>query len=449
MYNLGDDNELDQMSREAAGGYDSPGKANWHALSNELDKVMPVEKKKRRFIFWWLLPALLAGTGIFYTIYQQNNHAANLPANTTQPTNANPSAPVTISETPISNSSESIQDKKETLTPETTLKASIRKDIAPIYPNQKTRETNQKTRETKALATQANKNNPSPVNQTIASTIPETSATAVNNKEDLQVKPVDVKATTLLVTTEKTISEVKKEDTPIKSEITSSPVETSMNKEDTSTEKIAATVTKSTLQKRGKGLSFSVLTGIDKSTVKFTYGEKPGFNVGGLIGYHFNDKWALKTGVIYTQKNYKLAGEDFTAPKGTPISYFKLDIVEGYCKMWEIPFLASYTISNHAKKSVSLNTGLSSYIMTGEEYNYYYHYNGMPLVRRAEYNTSESYILSILHLSAGFENRLSKHTSLLIEPYAKLPLGGVGFGTIKLSSFGINFSVQYRQPSKK
>lgn len=207
-------------------------------------------------------------------------------------------------------------------------------------------------------------------------------------------------------------------------------------------------IQKNTLPARGKGWSFSLLTGVDKSTVKFKYGYAPGFNVGVELAYHFNDKWAVRTGGIFTQKNYKLAGEDFTAPKGTPVSYYKLDQVEGSCHMWEIPLLVSYTISSNGKKAVTLNTGLSSYFMTHEDYDYYYPYNGVPTSRNASYNSSDTHPLSIVHFSAGFENRLSKSMSLQIEPYAKIPLGGVGFGNIQLSSFGINLSVQYRQPHK-
>jgi len=69
MYNIGDDNELDRISREAAGRYSPPaGGSDWESLSAELDKVLPVaeEKKRRGFFFWWLLPVLLAGGGAAY-----------------------------------------------------------------------------------------------------------------------------------------------------------------------------------------------------------------------------------------------------------------------------------------------------------------------------------------------------------------------------------------------
>ena len=73
----------------------------------------------------------------------------------------------------------------------------------------------------------------------------------------------------------------------------------------------------------GKGWSYSLLAGVYKSTVKFKYGNNPGVNIGIISGYHFNDKLSIHTGAIYTQKNYKVAGEDFIAPKGSWASYYK------------------------------------------------------------------------------------------------------------------------------
>ena len=118
--------------------------------------------------------------------------------------------------------------------------------------------------------------------------------------------------------------------------------------------------------------------------------------------------------------------------------------------MWEVPLLLRYTVSKSVKKNVFLSTGLSSYFMTKENYDYYYYSNtGQLVTRHNSYNSTDTHVLSIAHLSVGFENRLSRNWSMLVEPYAKIPLGGVGFGSIRLSSFGLNFSIQHRQPSKK
>jgi len=117
--------------------------------------------------------------------------------------------------------------------------------------------------------------------------------------------------------------------------------------------------------------------------------------------------------------------------------------------MWEVPLLLRYTISSSAKKSFFISTGMSSYFMTAENYDYFYYYNNIPVTRNSAYKSTDTHVLSIAHLSAGFENRIGKQLYLQVEPYAKIPLGGVGFGNIKLSSFGLNFAVQRRIGGKK
>lgn len=451
MYNPGDDSELDRLSREAAGKYEPPGNANWQALSKELDNVLPQEKKKRRFLFWWLLPALLAGGAVTYSIVKQDGTSTastekNIPATVTDKPKAEPNNTVNAS-------TDKLTDKQERhLQPETSLPVTGQQSGETV----KTDLTKAKTGINLLSRIKERKNTPLPdTKEKPAGKKGSNSAETGRILQSIDRGTVDpgsiIERKGLvngLVPVEK--EPVKLTTQPDQPQADIAKIETQpqpTTEEHAKAEK--KPVKKDMLPARGKGWSFSLLTGIDKSTVKFKYGYKPGVNIGLMVGYHFNDKWALRTGGIYTQKNYKLAGEDFTAPKGSWVSYYKLDQVEGYCRMWEVPLLVSYTIHNQGKKRVTLSTGLSSYFMTKENYDYYYYFNGAQTSRNASYNSTDTHVLSIAHLSAGFENRISKTMSLQIEPYAKIPLGSVGFGNIRLSSFGLNFSVQYRQPAKK
>ncbi|MBV9988159.1 MAG: hypothetical protein JO301_10790, partial [Chitinophagaceae bacterium] len=121
----------------------------------------------------------------------------------------------------------------------------------------------------------------------------------------------------------------------------------------------------------------------------------------------------------------------------------------GYCRMWDVPLLVRYTFSPRGKNNFYLSTGLSSYFMTNENYNYFFYSQGNPVTRNVNYASDDQHLLSILHISGGFETRMASNMTLQIEPYAKLPLGGVGLGNIRLSSFGINAALQLRQPAKK
>ncbi len=438
MYNLGDDSELDRLSREAAGRYKPAGSPNWQALSKELDKIMPVEKKKRRFLFWWILPALLLGGGVTYLLINRDNAGTLITEKKSESREVGKSGSKMPVEIKV-NAGHPVTESKQT---QTTSLPVTDHQVNKISLTTKERHTglsgidlttvqaDAKTKTAINVVTEPAK----PSEQLIVANPVTTTGKPADNS---QKEPVNEnKQDNLKVEEQKQIPAITQ------------PTEKEIPAETTTVENKSAK-TNPTLSPRGKGLSFSLLAGVDKSTVKFKYGYTPGINIGLLVGYHFNNKWAIKTGGIYTQKNYKLAGEDFTAPKGSWVSYYKLDQVEGYCRMWEVPLLVSYTVHSSGKRSITLNTGLSSYFMTKENYDYSYYYNNAPVTRNASYNSTDTHVLSIAHLSAGFERRVSNKMSLLVEPYAKIPLGGVGLGNIRLSSFGINFSVQYRQPAKK
>lgn len=462
MFNLGDDSELDRLSKEAAGEYQAPGNPDWATLNKELDRVLPQEKKKRRIIFWWLLPALLVGGGITYALLQPGQHLADTTAEQAKPYSSETQSNTQNNKAPIAsenqvepakenNQGNGTENTGQSITnsvPATKQSVQAKPDAGALQNLNRTVKANTgsslkkaENRHNQALQASGKPSTVLPAlsNLTEANRTEAATATGKQVSADLAASSVPVQ--------QEAKKETIKEETPTNQTVTE-PAKEAVT-EPTVAAETPAEKKKTLLPKQGRGWSFSLLGGIDKSTVKFKYGYKPGVNAGLMIGYHFNDTWALKTGVIYTQKNYKMAGEDFTAPKGTWVSYYKLDQVEGYCRMWEVPLLLSRTIRNTGKKRTTLSAGLSSYFMTQEDYDYYYYWNGNPVSRGATYNSTDTHILSLIHLSVGFENRISKTLSLEIEPYAKIPLGGVGYGSIKLSSFGINFSVQYRQPAKK
>ncbi|MEO8174486.1 MAG: outer membrane beta-barrel protein [Sediminibacterium sp.] len=460
MYNLGDDNELDRASREAAGRYSPPGDPDWQALSAELDKVLPVEEKKRRvFFFWWLLPVLLIGGGATYWLMQKENVPVEATAATPVTKQSGSKETKTISPT-----ESAVSEQKETSTPAITptekqipsaqltnpeaKKNLVRIDERAAASGSGILSVNTRKTKTASVSTPSKVVKEEPASTTVVS-----KTTEQPTKQDPPVITVTITKSTAEpvkdqanTNDDQTAQQVKDNNTPV-TENKTQPIPQAVQQQPSET-KSPETSTK--LQQRGKGFSFGILAGIDKSTVKFTYDHSPGYNMGFLTGYHFSDRWSVHTGVIYTQKNYKLAGADFTAPKGSWASYYKIDNVEGYCRMWEIPVLARYTISQNSNRNVFLSTGLSSYFMTSENYDYAYYTNaGLLATRNTAYNSADTHIMSILHLSVGFENRISRSWSLQVEPYAKIPMGGVGFGNIRLSSFGLNFSVQQRQPAKK
>jgi hypothetical protein len=197
-------------------------------------------------------------------------------------------------------------------------------------------------------------------------------------------------------------------------------------------------------------IAFGLTAGTDLSTVKFTHNDKPGYSGGLTLGYGINTKWAVYTGLTYTKKNYTLNGKDYHPPQHYWTQYVSLQTVSGDCRMLEIPLSVAYTINPSAKNAVFVSAGISSYLMKKQNYSYYYKNNmGQNMSSAWSNDSTFKHYFSVLDLSAGITRHLSKRVVANIEPYARIPLGGVGFGNIRLSSFGLNFSVQYRQPVKR
>ncbi|MBY0482029.1 MAG: PorT family protein [Chitinophagaceae bacterium] len=407
MHSFDNDNELDQITRLASEAYEAPGKANWDKMQRVLDKELP-QQKKRRAIIWWFLPlGIAAAIGIFWL----TNPSTNSNSKNTNPVITNPIKPA----------QNSIVKEKEIINPynkltEQTAKAELvnkniqqNKNIKPNFV------TPQNKQETKAA----------PLFQELTQPLQKEIAT-----ESKAIAKNDPPATT-------SIPVASESPTP-----TDNTTATETNSKETKSGKIKITDTH-------KGFFVGLTAGVDVSTVKYHYGSSAGYNIGGTIGYRFNKHWSLQSGAVYTKKNYKMNGADFHPPKGSWISYFKLETVDGFCKMWEVPIIGTYHFTGDGKTNAFISLGSSSYFMKRENYTYEYYVNSQTYKKTVDYSSTDQHLFALVHISAGIEKPISKKLTSIIEPYAKIPLGGVGLGNIQLSSYGVNFSVQYRQPKKQ
>ena len=504
MYNL-DDKDIDRISRNAAENYQAPGGPSWDALQKTLDIELPREKEKKRrgFIFFFLLAGLFVTGSLYWYGRQATAPAVTIAADkknqggienkdknisSRQINNPKQESPNQNKNTDKNIPAESaVSSKKQTASKkdQKTIPVTERTNDNPVKPNGTygnndyhpeksfnhpgTRQPLAKNitpinkRKQQVLVANSNTSNPllkRKNNKTTATGKIKTSN--FNNDENLK----DAEATTGSTTndhadthapnnlmrtatgidsTAKTIAGNNKE--VASADIKSIPPDTATGKKDSA--KTADKKNKE--QKNKKAYNIGLTAGLDMSTVKYTHSDNPGFNIGLLGGYQFNKNWSVYTGLIYTKKNYHLNGADYHPPVHYWTSYVDLQSVEGYCRMWEVPLLARYTFNSKSDKHFFVSTGLSSYFMKKQQYNYSYKIINTGAVGNSAWanDSSFNHIFSILHISAGFEKRLGKNLNWQIEPYAKIPLGGVGFGNIKLSSFGINFSIQYRHTIKQ
>ncbi|MGZ5133492.1 MAG: outer membrane beta-barrel protein [Flavitalea sp.] len=457
------DKDLDRLSREAAEQFDvDQNTSGWEKLEHKLNHLMPAagRRERRRFLFFIWLFALLSGGGLVWLLTGKNSSDL---MKSTELTSNNTSKDL--------NNSEVIKapSNKEHATLET---------LEKTIPGQEPENVNLNPGAQK-LAHEGVESIPNPL-------------TTINQPGDRKNKSGVNQKRTRTVMGIKRVGLVEKKDPTTFSNPSSFPVNTS----DAGNEKYLVTGKEmgqpvtlslntqsmlfpgpenptllppdfifqsppSQLAKDGhtaakksqssgrlsfkNGLELGAVIAPDMSTVEFTHSDKVGFSFGLQIGYRLSQRWSLSTGVLYTKKNYTSHGKDFNPPKGSWLDNVTLDMVEGNCYMFDIPINIRYDLNQNNKQRLFVSTGLSSYIMKKEDYHYYYQYtNGSPGYRHRSSSSTERHWLGIVNISAGFEKNINQKFSVQAEPYLKIPLQGIGYGNMQLSSYGMYFSLKYK-----
>lgn len=154
------------------------------------------------------------------------------------------------------------------------------------------------------------------------------------------------------------------------------------------------------------------------------------------------NKFLFSVGLKYGTKDYNANINQYH--RVNPIYAPQVSNIKASCNILEVPFIVSYQPWESKNTSTRLNAGLSSYFMLKEQYTYqYYPASGLADHNVTKINQNQHYF-KVLNLSVSQNFKLKNQPFIIgIEPYAKLPLAGVGYGTVKLKSYGINLNFWY------
>ena len=184
-----------------------------------------------------------------------------------------------------------------------------------------------------------------------------------------------------------------------------------------------------------------VLAAPDISTVKFQSVKGVGVTAGLLLGYRFSKRLSVETGAYLDVKKYYSKGEYFSKKNVSNLNGVDLLNVNGDCSMIEVPVNIRYNIHNGHKNTFFATTGLSTYFMFHQSYNYEYYVNGWTGDNKYDYNKGMQNWFSIVNVSVGYEHELGKIGSLRVEPYLRIPLSGMGTGSLPILSSGLNLGL--------
>jgi len=193
-----------------------------------------------------------------------------------------------------------------------------------------------------------------------------------------------------------------------------------------------------------KGISFGLTLGPDFNVAPSLKYGKIGFNAGALLHYQANRHWSFTTGAVYSKKIYGATSGDYAVLRKLPPPTnpgYEVKKVDAVCSVLDVPVNVNYTFLRKQQNTLSGTLGVSNYFMLKENYDYYYanNYPG----KKMEFSNENQHYIAILNVALTWQHPVSKHISLGVQPYAKIPFKGVGYGEVKLYSAGLAFQVNF------
>jgi len=385
----------------------------WNDMHSILDKKMPQKKQRRRFIALWLMmskPIFLVTTGVIIVTASsllllsknENSIIANKQTLKLQrPDNNNTNAitknsQVSTDHTTIDNEiNNGVNDKASTteILSYPTFTRTNNKDLIPLQTKEQSENYNtddqyDQTQQSPILFV---KQNISPI--------------------DLNERNLDLFITKDLLKKENSLS-IQSED-------------------------LANNSNKNGNNKNESGFYAGIMSGVDLSSINFN-SAKTGSTKGFIVGYSLNKKWSIESGLFWDTKRVADNGDHFDPPGYTPSSAMTITAVNGKTRLYEIPVNIKYSIT-HGKNNLFATTGLSSYVMRTENYDYEYTQNNQPAGHNyLNYKNQSKNLFSVINLSVGYTHKFGATGSLRVEPYLKLPLKDLGVGNIPITSTGLN-----------
>jgi hypothetical protein len=194
-----------------------------------------------------------------------------------------------------------------------------------------------------------------------------------------------------------------------------------------------------------KGLSARAVAGPDLSYIATgDMMKNPSLLLSIMLEYRFSKRWSLQTGAMRSAKLYNATAEQYQWPDEWYSQKARPTSIWGNCKVLDIPLNVRFDLSQGVKSRLFVSSGISSYRMLKEKYDYTYPPHTYGIKWPSWEGSTGNYWFGVMNMSVGFERQIGRNWSLQAEPYFKLPLAEVGMGKIKLNTSGIFISARYR-----
>ncbi len=188
-----------------------------------------------------------------------------------------------------------------------------------------------------------------------------------------------------------------------------------------------------------RGWALSVIAAPDFSGTQPLSGKLSG-NVGLMATYRINHWLSISGGALYAKKLYQADFSHYRPDRWRGNGSISPGFVKADCAVLDVPMLANATIKRFRRSEFFVSTGISSYFMLRETYDYRYPPEAGREPWELTVRSQNRHLLGVGNLSVGYRQQLTSSLSLTVQPFVKTPLTGIGNGNIKLYSTGVAIS---------
>lgn len=411
----------------------------WNKMELLLDQHLPQKKDKRRFFFWWFAALIAIGFAGYYLMY----HSSILPVTGSENsvlTNEKNTKPSSTKSTTTINQiiNRAHQDKVSFSTsPSQKLKVEGEAEAAdnPLQKSKLHKDFSlknandisyKKNKTTKQGSVDAEPLLQKSLLNTVGNFPSHTTYKALKN--EMNGKPENNQ----IARSEGKAPPSNKSVSPAKDTITSKEIK-AVDEKSTAVDSKKPDVKK---KESNNHFHLTLTSGVDANGTSLSNLGAPTPVYGAGVQYA-RGKLFIRTGVMVTKKLYAAKDKDYNRKTGTWMSIVTFDNIDANCKIIEIPVSVGYTVTRKKKTSAHIIAGTSAYFMKKEDYQFYFkNQSGNDTTRNAAFTNNSNHYFSSLNLSAGIEQKISNRFSITAEPNIKIPLGGIGFGKVKVYSAG-------------
>lgn len=172
-----------------------------------------------------------------------------------------------------------------------------------------------------------------------------------------------------------------------------------------------------------------------------------GSDYGLMLTVALSEKWSLSTGAIYAKKLYDSDFSSYNPENNASYPYIP-ERVYADCRVLDLPLNVSYTLINKGRNTITVGTGVSSYLMLREDYRFTYtQQSGL-----GDYDYSirnkNKHAFSVINLDARYVRRINNKLGIGFQPYLKIPVADIGYGHVRLHSLGMAVNLNLSVGSK-